>query len=84
MRAQVTCFVQTGDPPMEVSWLRNSEPFVSGPEISIHQMDAFTSILVLPTVLPRHSGNYTCVAKNDVRTEKYTARLDVRGIVSLL
>ncbi|CAL4243847.1 unnamed protein product, partial [Meganyctiphanes norvegica] len=82
MRTTVTCDVQDGDPPIRLSWLSNGRPLSPGdPELQVVQHGDFSSILTIPVVLPRHSGNYTCLAVNAAREARFTASLVVQGNV---
>ena len=71
-----TCFVSEGDPPMLVSWFRDGAPVP--PELTV-RIDEVTSLLAISSLAPRHAGNYSCVASNEVAVASVTARLVVRG-----
>lgn len=43
--------------------------------------DSYSSILAISSVSSRHSGNYTCVARNPAKETTYTAELVVTGNV---
>ena len=81
MRTRVTCLVALGDLPLSLLWLKDGQ-LLTSPElhdITVTQPDDFTSSLVLPTVEPRHAGNYTCKASNPAREASFTAQLNVHG-----
>ena len=79
MRAQTSCFVQEGDPPLRITWLKNEVALEREDNIRITQLDTQTSMLVIDPTEERHTGNYTCVATNDAKTTKSTASLFVSG-----
>ncbi|KAF0288254.1 Down syndrome cell adhesion molecule-like protein Dscam2 [Amphibalanus amphitrite] len=75
-RVHVLCFVQSGDTPLTLSWLRNGRP-LSDPEVEVRATDRYSSSLFIERVAVRHAGNYTCRAENAARASTYTARLRV-------
>ncbi|XP_045105879.1 Down syndrome cell adhesion molecule-like protein Dscam2 isoform X1 [Portunus trituberculatus] len=77
MRAQATCFVQEGDRPLTLAWLKDGRPLDPRLEVRISQLDAFTAILVIDRADAVHSGNYTCAVTNAARTATTSARLTV-------
>ena len=79
MRAQVTCFVQEGDRPLTLVWLKDGRPLDPRLEVRISKLDLFTSILVIDRADAVHSGNYTCAVTNAARTVTTSARLTVSG-----
>ncbi|MCL4145139.1 UNVERIFIED_CONTAM: hypothetical protein GTU68_031908 [Idotea baltica] len=79
MRTQAACFVQEGDQPITLKWEKDGLPLEPLPDVRVSQMDPFTSMLILEKVTDVHSGNYSCLASNAVRTASTTAKLTVRG-----
>ncbi|KAF0312037.1 Down syndrome cell adhesion molecule-like protein Dscam2 [Amphibalanus amphitrite] len=77
-RVHVLCFVQSGDTPLTLSWLRNGRP-LSDPEVEVRATDRYSSSLFIERVAVRHAGNYTCRAENAARASTYTAQLRVNG-----
>ena len=61
---------------MLVSWFRDGAPVP--PELTV-RIDEVTSLLAISSLAPRHAGNYSCVASNEVAVASVTARLVVRG-----
>ena len=80
MRTQAACFVQEGDQPIRLKWEKDGQPLEPLSDIRINQMDPFTSMLILEKVSAEHTGNYSCLATNSVRTAKTSASLTVRGM----
>ncbi|XP_065334249.1 cell adhesion molecule Dscam2-like isoform X1 [Cloeon dipterum] len=78
-RVGLQCMVSKGDPPLEVSWLKDGRPLVGSDELVIRHLDEFTSSLAIGALAPRHSGNYTCVARNLVAAAAHSAGLSVNG-----
>ena len=74
-----TCFVSEGDPPLLVSWFRDGQDLEADPSVRVTRIDQLTSMLAISDLRSRHSGNYTCVAKNDVAAVAETAVLLVKG-----
>ena len=79
MRAQSTCFIQEGDQPIEISWLKNGQSFDEGSGLRTSRLDDFTSILVIEKAAAHDSANYTCVATNSARMTTSSAELSVSG-----
>ncbi|KAF2356748.1 Fibronectin type III [Trinorchestia longiramus] len=77
MRAQVGCYAQEGDLPMDVYWQKDGHKLKSSFDLRLSKMDDYSSLLVISSVSAEHSGNYTCVAANSVRTVTASAALVV-------
>ena len=74
-----TCFVIEGDPPLLVSWFRDGQDLENDESVRVTRIDALTSLLAISDLTSAHSGNYTCVAKNEVAAVAETAMLLVKG-----
>ena len=74
-----TCFVSEGDPPLLVSWFKDGQPVGQDDSVYVTLIDSQTSLLAITELGPRHSGNYSCVAKNEVSMVSMTSRLVVLG-----
>ncbi|CAH1394396.1 unnamed protein product [Nezara viridula] len=80
VRTQVQCVVQSGDPPLTLTWLKDGVEFSS--DLGVHiTKDDFSSTLAIGKVGLEHSGDYTCVATNPAKSTKLSSRLTVSGIV---
>jgi len=76
---QVTCNVRRGDEPLTVSWSLKGDVISSEPTITTSMIGTRTSILMIASVGYRHSGEYTCTAKNAGGVDYYTTDLRVNG-----
>ncbi|CAN8027485.1 unnamed protein product [Ixodes persulcatus] len=78
MRTTVVCSVLSGEPPVEIDWLKDSAPLSEvHPEAKITRLGDFASSLTMDNVTRRHSGNYSCKATSGIATTNYTSRMDV-------
>jgi hypothetical protein len=76
---QVTCNVKRGDEPLTVSWSLKGDVISSEPSITTSMIGTRTSILMITSVGYRHSGQYTCTAKNAAGVDHFTTELKVNG-----
>lgn len=76
---QVTCNVRRGDEPLTVSWSLKGDVISSEPTITTSMIGTRTSILMIGSVGYRHSGQYTCTAKNAAGVDSFTTDLKVNG-----
>lgn len=74
-----TCTVNKGDLPIEITWLQNGRRVYSNDGISISRPNQRLSTLSIESVRGRHSGNYTCLAKNHAGNVELIAPLLVNG-----
>jgi Down syndrome cell adhesion molecule len=51
--------------------------------VNISNLDQYTSILSITSLMQTHTGNYTCVASNQADEVKFTATLLVKGNVQM-
>lgn len=75
------CTVNKGDLPIDINWERNGKKLFSNDGIMISQTNKRISVLSIESVRDRHSGNYSCVAKNVAGVYKHSAQLFVNGTV---
>ncbi|KAK8781523.1 hypothetical protein V5799_017136 [Amblyomma americanum] len=82
MRIKVFCTVVQGDPPFIFTWLKdgvavaeNGAPS-SQAALNVHNERDY-SMLSTDSLQLQHSGNYTCVVKNQAATTAYSALLRV-------
>lgn len=81
MRTRTVCGVSSGDSPLLLRWLKDGEPLSPSLGANISSLDQYTSLLSIPSLSASHSGDFTCVASNAAAEVKYTANLQVKGIV---
>ncbi|PSN53675.1 Down syndrome cell adhesion molecule-like protein Dscam2 [Blattella germanica] len=79
-RVRVTCSIKRGDPPLSIEWLKDARPLQNlglhdDLDLMIQDNEEFSSVLAIRSVSSRHSGNYTCVARNPAQKVTYTAQL---------
>lgn len=79
----VQCLVNKGDLPMEIRWVLNSSPIVSGQNgISIVKLSQRTSTLNINSVEGLHRGIFKCVVSNAAGTVEYSDELNVNGLLA--
>ena len=78
--AQITCSIIRGDEPLRISWSLQGDVISSDPAITTTAIGSRTSILIISSVGYRHSGQYTCRAKNPAGSDTHSAMLKVNGI----
>ncbi len=77
--AQLVCIVSKGDEPLAISWALKGDDVSSEPGLSTAQLGPRTSMLTISSVGYRHSGLYTCTARNAAGVAAQTAELKVNG-----
>ena len=77
--AQLLCIVSKGDEPLALSWSLKGDVISSEPSLTTASLGTRTSMLTISSVGYRHSGTYTCTAKNLAGVTTQTARLKVNG-----
>jgi hypothetical protein len=75
--AQVLCTVRRGDDPIFITWSLKGDVVSSEPGMNTAQIGHRASILSLDSVGYRHSGTYTCTARNPAGVATYSAQLRV-------
>lgn len=75
--------ITLGDPPITLRWLKDGDPLPSILGANITSIDQYSSLLSIPSLSAKHSGEYTCVATNAASEYQLTAKLQVKGIVFL-
>ncbi|CAG4948443.1 unnamed protein product [Colias eurytheme] len=75
---QVMCHTPKGDTPIDFTWFFRGKPIQKKDAITITKVGARSSILVIPSVTEKHSGNYSCTASNIVAYANHTAALHVQ------
>lgn len=77
-RTSLTCSVTKGDLPLTISWRKDGRT-LDPTQISITQVDQFTSILLIESLSSEHNGNYSCVVRNQAAEVSHTQQLVVNG-----
>ena len=77
--AQLLCIVSKGDEPLVLSWALKGDVISSEPSLTTASLGTRTSMLTISSVGYRHSGTYTCTAKNSAGVTTQTAKLKVNG-----
>lgn len=75
----VSCTVNKGDFPINITWILNDRPIEMYTGISVLRTNKRISQLSIDSVSSEHSGAYQCVAKNLVGSAEYMAHLRVNG-----
>lgn len=81
MRTRTVCGVSKGDAPLFISWFKDGEPLPSILGANVTSLDQYSSLLSIPSLSSIHTGDYSCLASNPAAEFKYTATLQVKGIV---
>ncbi|PRD30311.1 UNVERIFIED_CONTAM: Dscam2 [Trichonephila clavipes] len=82
-QGSVTCAIRSGDRPIEFQWLKDDKEILESSNIRIQSSGDY-SVLLIQSVVPESSGNYTCIVKNVYGNDRYTATLTVSGTSSLV
>lgn len=77
-RVSFACSAYRGD-GAKFAWTKNGKIVHTGIRIGIHVVDGEISTLTLKDVTSEDSGNYTCIASNEVSEDRSTAALVVEG-----
>ncbi|GBL76511.1 Hemicentin-2 [Araneus ventricosus] len=75
-QGSVTCTIRSGDRPAEFQWLKDGTEVTESSTVRIQSSGDY-SILLIQSVVPESSGNYTCIVKNAYGSDRYTATLTV-------
>lgn len=76
---QVMCHIPKGDMPIKLKWLFRDRPLEKKDGVIVTKVGDRSSILAIPSVTEKHTGNYTCTASNIVASTNHTAKLNVQG-----
>ncbi|GAB6021010.1 Down syndrome cell adhesion molecule-like protein 1 [Chamberlinius hualienensis] len=78
MRSLVTCAISQGDQPLTFEWLKDGKAIPMNIGIVTRKYDQNTDSLSIENVDSRHSGNYTCIVRNQAGKAMHSAQLMVR------
>lgn len=81
------CTVNKGDMPIDISWEfspsllepRTTRKLQTSDGVLLSRSSARISMLSIDSVRDRHSGNFTCRAKNQAGSVEFTTTLFVNG-----
>lgn len=79
MRVRLLCSIMQGDPPFKFSWLKDGKRLDPSPLSLGVRSDDFSMDLTFSRITPRHNGNYTCLASNEVASVAHSTSLLVQG-----
>lgn len=83
LSTKILCTVEKGSKPLHFQWKFNGKDIQdSDKAVVISTYDDF-SVLNVDPVSSKHSGNYTCVVKNQEGEDSYTVPLIVQGKVDI-
>ena len=77
--AQVTCLVNRGDEPLDITWFLKGDVVSSEPSVTTNMFGTRASMLMITNVGYRHTGSYTCKATNAAGSQTKSAALKVNG-----
>lgn len=75
----LTCTVNKGDLPIQITWTHNSRPIGPNEGITTTRTSKRISQLSIESVQADHAGEYTCSATNSAGTTTHSAILNVNG-----
>lgn len=76
---QLTCYVNKGDIPLNITWSLNGKNVNKMIDISTTVIGTRTNLLTINSVQPEHSGVYTCTASNKGGSAVHSAQLFING-----
>ncbi|XP_055938217.1 cell adhesion molecule Dscam2-like [Argiope bruennichi] len=75
-QGSVTCTIRSGDRPVEFKWLKDDKEMTESSSVRIQSPGDY-SILLIQSVVPESSRNYTCIVRNAYGSDRFTATLTV-------
>ena len=82
--AQLSCIAMSGDEPLTISWTFHGQGISSDLGIITTPIGNRGSMLIISSVGHKHSGKYTCTAKNEAGSKSETAVLSVNGMMIIV
>lgn len=81
MQVILTCNVLSGDSPISFQWTKDGSP-LNDQALGIDEtrMGDLGSVLVFRDIDRKHTGNYSCIVKNNAGETRSTAEMTVKGI----
>lgn len=77
----IQCVANKGDLPVEIRWVQNSSPIVTGENgITILKLNQKTSSLNINSVEGMHRGIFKCIVSNKAGTAEHSSELKVNGL----
>ncbi|KAG1653799.1 Down syndrome cell adhesion molecule [Nymphon striatum] len=77
------CSVSVGDRPISKHWVKDGNPIPQDLGITITEANVF-SALVINSIQQIHSGNYTCIATNQVGSDNKSASIRVKDLTKMI
>uniref|UniRef100_T1JD47 Down syndrome cell adhesion molecule-like protein Dscam2 n=1 Tax=Strigamia maritima TaxID=126957 RepID=T1JD47_STRMM len=77
--ARVSCVVSQGDLPISLQWKKDGRrpDLEESVGLSIRVIDDYSSLLTIENVQRKHSGTYSCIARNEAGVAEYHTHLAV-------
>lgn len=77
----IQCVANKGDLPVEIRWVQNASPIVSGENgITILKLNQKTSSLNINSVEGMHRGIFKCIVSNKAGIAEHSSELKVNGL----
>ncbi|XP_068082078.1 cell adhesion molecule Dscam1 [Anabrus simplex] len=78
-RVGLQCLVAKGDEPLTITWLKDETEVTSLqlPSLTVRNLGAFSSALLIDRLATEHGGVYTCQASNAAATASHSVTLAV-------
>jgi Down syndrome cell adhesion protein 1 len=73
------CALAKGSAPVRFDWLFDDQPIVLQDGITSESMSTHSNLLQFEAIKADHSGNYSCLAKNDIGQDSTSAFVEVKG-----
>ena len=75
----VSCSANKGTKPIRYTWYYDGNILNPGLGVEIESTRNALNLAII-SATSKHSGNYTCIAKNSYGSDSYSASLNIRGI----